>query len=85
MKNTLAGETNRCCTMPIMLKIGVALLTILTVPDELTFGQVLIQVGRANLGACALASGTKRPDALRSRKGPQVYTTTAFKDNFLAP
>ena len=32
------------------------------VPDELTFGQVLIQVGRANLGACALASGTKRPD-----------------------
>jgi hypothetical protein len=32
------------------------------VPDELTFGQVLIQVGRANLGACALASNTKRPD-----------------------
>jgi hypothetical protein len=32
------------------------------VPDELTFGQVLIQVGRANLGACALAGGTKRPD-----------------------
>ena len=32
------------------------------VPDELTFGQVLIQVGRANLGACALASGSKRPD-----------------------
>jgi len=85
-----------------MLKIGVALLSILTIPalgqstikdalvkhwktsgdftvavaklmpadsygfkpvaDELTFGQVLIQVGRANLGACALASGTKRPD-----------------------
>jgi DinB superfamily len=32
------------------------------VPDELTFGQVLIQVGRANLGACAVASGSKRPD-----------------------
>jgi hypothetical protein len=32
------------------------------VPDELTFGQVLIQVARANLGACALAGGTKRPD-----------------------
>jgi hypothetical protein len=32
------------------------------VPDELTFGQVLIQVARANLGACALASGAKRPD-----------------------
>jgi hypothetical protein len=88
--------------MAIMLKIGVALLSILAVPalaqstikdalvkhwktsgdftiavaklmpadsygfkpvpDELTFGQVLIQVGRANLGACALASGSKRPD-----------------------
>jgi hypothetical protein len=88
--------------MAIMLKIGVALLSILAVPalaqstikdslvkhwktsgdftiavaklmpadsygykpvpDELTFGQVLIQVARANLGACALASGTKRPD-----------------------
>jgi hypothetical protein len=32
------------------------------VPDELTFGQVLIQVARANLGAGALASGTTRPD-----------------------
>ena len=32
------------------------------VPEELTFGQVLIQVGRANLGACANASGMKRPD-----------------------
>ena len=88
--------------MAIMLKIGVALLSILAVPalaqstikdalikhwktsgdftiavaklmpadsysfkpvsDELTFGQVLIQVARANLGACALASGSKRPD-----------------------
>jgi hypothetical protein len=32
------------------------------IPDELSFGQVLIQVARANLGACAIASGTKRPD-----------------------
>jgi hypothetical protein len=32
------------------------------VPDELSFGQVVIQVARANLGACALASGQKRPD-----------------------
>jgi hypothetical protein len=32
------------------------------VPDELSFGQVLIQVARANLGACANASGSKRPD-----------------------
>src|SRR5258708_24051267 len=88
--------------MAIMLKIGVALLSILAVPalaqsavkdalvkhwktsgdftvavaklmpadsygfkpvpDELTFGQVLIQVARANLGACALASGSQRPD-----------------------
>jgi hypothetical protein len=88
--------------MAIMLKIGVALLSILAVPalaqstikdalikhwktsgdftiavaklmpadsysfkpvpDELTFGQVLIQVARANLGACAFASGAKRPD-----------------------
>jgi hypothetical protein len=88
--------------MAIMLKIGVALLSILAVPalaqstikdalvkhwktsgdftiavaklmpadsygfkpvpDELTFGQVVIQVARANLGACAIASGTKRPD-----------------------
>jgi hypothetical protein len=32
------------------------------VPDELSFGQVLIQVARANLGACAIASGVKRPD-----------------------
>jgi hypothetical protein len=97
----------QCCTIAVMLKIGIALLSILAipalaqptippstikdalvkhwktsgdftiavaklmpadsygfkpVPDELTFGQVLIQVARANLGACAFASGTKRPD-----------------------
>src|SRR5580692_73610 len=31
------------------------------VPEELSFSQVLIQVGGANLGACANASGMKRP------------------------
>src|SRR5580692_9352860 len=31
------------------------------VPEELSFSQVLIQVGGANIGACATASGTKRP------------------------
>jgi len=97
-----AEAINRCCTMAIMRKIGIVLLSILAVPalaqssvkdalvkhwktsgeftiavaklmpadsynfkpvpEELTFGQVVIQVARANLGACALASGTKRPD-----------------------
>jgi hypothetical protein len=46
------------------------------VPEELTFAQVLIQVARANLGACAVASGEKRPDvapaliAAEEGKGP---------------
>ena len=31
------------------------------VPEELSFSQVLLQVGAANMGACAAASGTKRP------------------------
>jgi hypothetical protein len=31
------------------------------VPEELSFSQVLIQVAGANLGACANASGAKRP------------------------
>jgi uncharacterized damage-inducible protein DinB len=31
------------------------------VPEELSFSQVLIQVGGANLNACSNASGTKRP------------------------
>ena len=31
------------------------------VPEELSFSQVLIQVAGANMGACAAASGTKRP------------------------
>jgi hypothetical protein len=32
------------------------------VSAELTFGQVLSQVGRANLNACAIAGGVNRPD-----------------------
>jgi hypothetical protein len=32
------------------------------VPEEMSFAQVLVQVAGANLNACALASGTKRPD-----------------------
>jgi DinB family len=30
------------------------------VPEELSFGQILVQVGGANLNACSNASGTKR-------------------------
>ena len=32
------------------------------VPEEMSFGQVLVQVGGANLNACSNASGTKRPE-----------------------
>ncbi len=32
------------------------------VPEELSFAQVLIQVSGANLNACSIASGTKRPE-----------------------
>ena len=32
------------------------------VPEELSFSQVVLQVASANLGACAYASATKRPD-----------------------
>jgi hypothetical protein len=31
------------------------------VPAELSFGQIMIQVGAANVGACATASGMARP------------------------
>ena len=31
------------------------------VPEELSFGQLMVQVGGANLNACALASGRQRP------------------------
>src|ERR1700688_2935918 len=32
------------------------------VPEELSFGQVLVQVGAANLNACSNAGGAKRPE-----------------------
>jgi hypothetical protein len=32
------------------------------VPEELSFGQVMVQVGGANLSACSNASGAKRPE-----------------------
>jgi len=32
------------------------------VPEELSFSQVLIQVAGANLNACSIAGGAKRPD-----------------------
>ena len=32
------------------------------VPEELSFGQLMVQIGGANLNACAMASGMKRPD-----------------------
>ena len=32
------------------------------VPEEMSFAQVLVQVGGANLNACSLASQTKRPE-----------------------
>src|SRR5580658_8882051 len=32
------------------------------VPEELSFGQVVVQVAGANLSACSNASGTKRPE-----------------------
>jgi hypothetical protein len=109
--------------MAIMLKIGVALLSILAVPalaqstikdalvkhwktsgdftiavaklmpadsygfkpvpDELTFGQVLIQVGRANLGACALASGSKRPDVAPALVEEESGKREADKDSIV--
>jgi hypothetical protein len=32
------------------------------VPVELSFGQLMVQIGAANVGACAAASGMARPD-----------------------
>src|SRR5580692_5679246 len=32
------------------------------VPVELSFGQIMIQIGSANIGACATASGMTKPD-----------------------
>ena len=53
------------------------------VPEELTFGQVLIQVGRANVGACANASGTKRPDLPPGLADAETGKSPADKDAVL--
>ena len=53
------------------------------VPSELTFAQVLIQVGRANLGACALASGIKRPDVAPALVAAEEGKGPADKDAIL--
>jgi hypothetical protein len=33
------------------------------VPEELSFGQLIVQIGAANVGACSVASGMKGPAA----------------------
>jgi hypothetical protein len=53
------------------------------VPEELTFGQVLIQVARANNGACALASGNKRPDLPPGLADAESGKSPADKDAVL--
>lgn len=55
------------------------------VPIELSFGQLMVQIGGANLNACATASGMKRPgiptkltDALKDEK-VDIDKDTAIK------
>lgn len=55
------------------------------VPAEMSFSAVLVQVGAANLNACALASGMKRPtipanimDAMKSEKDLEKATVIGF-------
>jgi DinB superfamily len=43
------------------------------VPVELSFGQIMIQIGSANVGACATASGMPRPEV-------PAKLTAAYKD-----
>jgi hypothetical protein len=43
------------------------------VPVELSFGQIMIQIGSANIGACATASGMARPEI-------PAKLTAAYKD-----
>ena len=50
------------------------------VPEELSFGEVLIQVGVANLGACAVASGQKRPDVTPALMAAEQGKSPADKD-----
>src|SRR5277367_954217 len=53
------------------------------VPEELSFSQVLIQVGGANLGACATASGTKRPVASQKISDGAAGKVDVDKDSVL--
>jgi DinB superfamily len=50
------------------------------VPEELSFGQVLIQVGVANLGACSVASGQKRPEVAPALFAAEEGKAPADKD-----
>ena len=55
------------------------------VPAEMSFSAVLVQVGAANLNACSLASGMKRPaipanitDAMKTEKDLDKETVVRF-------
>jgi hypothetical protein len=53
------------------------------VPAELSFGQVLSQVGRANLNACSLAAGVDRPDVPNDIKDAASGKGEADKDHVI--
>ena len=53
------------------------------VPEELSFSQVLIQVAGANLGACANASGTKRPAVSQKIQDGAAGKVEVDKDSVL--
>jgi uncharacterized damage-inducible protein DinB len=50
------------------------------VPEELSFGQVVVHIARANLGACAVASGIKRPDVSATIADAESGKAPADKD-----
>jgi uncharacterized damage-inducible protein DinB len=53
------------------------------VPEELSFGQLMVQVAAANLNACSTASGMPRipvpPEAAAAQKSPDVDKAIAIK------
>jgi hypothetical protein len=53
------------------------------VPEELSFGQLIVQVASANLNACSLASGMPRipapPEAAAAQKDKNVDKAVAIK------
>jgi hypothetical protein len=53
------------------------------VPEELGFGQILIQVGAANLNACSNASGVKKPDIPKPLLDAMAGKADADKDSVL--